>query len=133
VRNGTDLTTRVFSLSTNIELFSAIANDHGYEAVFEYQLQSMARPGDVLLAVTSSGRSPNILRALEWANAHGMRTIALTGFSGGGARELAAVPVHVDSDNYGVVEDAHQACMHLLAQYVRQSRMPADAVAANVF
>jgi histidinol-phosphate phosphatase family protein len=133
VRNGTDLTTRVFSLSTNIELFSAIANDIGYDAVFEYQLQSMARPGDVLIAVSSSGRSPNIVRVLEWANGHGMNTIALTGFSGGAARELASVSVHVRSDNYGIIEDAHQACMHLLAQYVRQSRMTPDDVTANIF
>ena len=133
VRNGTDLTTRVFSLSTNIELFSAIANDHGYEMVFEYQLQSLARTGDVLIAVSSSGRSPNIVRALEWANRHGMHTIALTGFSGGAARELASVSVHVPSDNYGIIEDAHQACMHLLAQYVRQSRMSPDDVTANTF
>jgi histidinol-phosphate phosphatase family protein len=133
VRNGTDLTTRVFSLSTNIELFSAIANDHGYEMVFEYQLQSLARTGDVLIAVSSSGRSPNIVRALEWANQHGLHTIALTGFSGGAARELASVSVHVPSDNYGIIEDAHQACMHLLAQYVRQSRMSPDDVTANTF
>ena len=133
VRNGTDLTTRVFSLSTNVELFSAIANDIGYDAVFEYQLQSVARPGDVLIAVSSSGRSPNIVRVLEWANGHGMETIALTGFSGGAARELASVSVHVRSDNYGIIEDAHQACMHLLAQYVRQSRMTPDNVAANTF
>ena len=133
VRNGTDLTTRVFSLSTNIELFSAIANDLGYDAVFEYQLQSLARTGDVLIAVSSSGRSPNIVRVLEWANKHGMHTIALTGFSGGAARELASVSVHVRSDNYGIIEDAHQACMHLLAQYVRQSRMTPDDVTANTF
>jgi phosphoheptose isomerase len=133
VRNGTDLTTRVFSLSTNIELLSAIANDIGYDAVFEYQLQSLARPGDVLIAVSSSGRSANIVRVLEWANGHGMRTIALTGFSGGAARELASVSVHVGSDNYGIIEDAHQACMHLLAQYVRQSRMTPDDVTANTF
>jgi D-sedoheptulose 7-phosphate isomerase/D-glycero-D-manno-heptose 1,7-bisphosphate phosphatase len=133
VRNGTDLTTRVFSLSTNIELFSAIANDHGYDLVFEHQLQSLARPGDVLLAVSSSGRSPNIIRALGWANRNGMHTIALTGFSGGAARELASVSVHVHSDNYGIIEDAHQACMHLLAQYVRQSRMTPDDVTANTF
>jgi D-sedoheptulose 7-phosphate isomerase/D-glycero-D-manno-heptose 1,7-bisphosphate phosphatase len=133
VRNGTDLTTRVFSLSTNIELLSAIANDLSYEMVFEYQLQSLARPDDVLLAVSSSGRSPNIVRALEWANTHDMRTIAFTGFSGGAARELATVSVHVNSDNYGIIEDAHQACMHLLAQYVRQSRMTPDAVAAQTF
>jgi histidinol-phosphate phosphatase family protein len=133
VRNATDLRTRVFSLSTNMEIFSAIANDHGYDRVFEYQLQSLARPGDVLVAVSSSGRSGNIVRALEWANGHGMRTIALTGFSGGAARELANVSVHVDSGNYGIVEDAHQACMHLLAQYVRQSRMAPEAVAAHTF
>jgi D-sedoheptulose 7-phosphate isomerase/D-glycero-D-manno-heptose 1,7-bisphosphate phosphatase len=133
IGNGTDLATRVFSLSTNIELFSAIANDIGYDAVFEHQLQSLARTGDVLVAVSSSGRSPNIVRALEWANGHGMHTIALTGFSGGAARELASVSVHVRSDNYGIIEDAHQACMHLLAQYVRQSRMAPDAVAASIF
>lgn len=133
VRNGTDLTTRVFSLSTNVELFSAVANDIGYDAVFEYQLQSLARPGDVLIAISSSGRSPNIVRALEWANQHAMHTVALTGFSGGPARELASVSVHVASDNYGIVEDAHQACMHLLAQYVRQSRMTPDAVSVSTF
>jgi phosphoheptose isomerase len=133
VRNGTNLTTRVFSLSTNMELFSAIANDIGYEKVFEYQLQSMARPGDVLIAVSSSGRSPNIVRALEWANGHQIHTIVLTGFSGGAARELASASVHVRSHNYGIIEDAHQACMHLLAQYVRQSRMTADDVTANIF
>ena len=83
VGQGTDLRTRVFSLSTNMELFSAIANDNGYEHVFEHQLASVARPGDLLIAVSSSGRSPNIVRALEWASAHGMRTIALTGFTGG--------------------------------------------------
>jgi D-sedoheptulose 7-phosphate isomerase/D-glycero-D-manno-heptose 1,7-bisphosphate phosphatase len=133
VRNGTELTTRVFSLSTNVELFSAIANDIGYDAVFEYQLQSLARQGDVLVAVSSGGRSPNIVRALEWANGHGVHTIALTGFSGGPAREIASVSVHVDSDNYGIIEDAHQACMHLLAQYVRQSRMAPADVATSTF
>jgi histidinol-phosphate phosphatase family protein len=133
VRNGTDLTTRVFSLSTNVELFSAIANDFGYDNVFEYQLQSQARPGDVLVAVSSSGRSANIVRAVDWANANGMHTIALTGFEGGPTRQRATVSIHVDSANYGIIEDIHQACMHLLAQYVRQSRMTADAVATQTF
>jgi len=133
VRNGTGLTTRAYSLSTNVELFSAIANDLGYDMVFEYQLQSQARPGDVLVVVSSSGRSPNIVKALEWAAANGMHTIALTGFDGDPARSRAAVSIHVDSTNYGIIEDTHQACMHLLAQYVRQSRMTADAVATQIF
>lgn len=133
VRADTGLLTRVHSLSTNVEILSAIANDIGYEEVFDYQLQSQARPGDVLVAVSSSGRSPNIVRALEWCADHGVETVALTGFTGGPSRELATVSIHVDSSNYGVVEDAHQACMHLLAQYVRQSRMSTAAVSKGVF
>jgi D-sedoheptulose 7-phosphate isomerase/D-glycero-D-manno-heptose 1,7-bisphosphate phosphatase len=133
VRVGTGLLARVQSLSTNVELFSAIANDIGYDAVFEYQLESQARAGDVLIAISSSGRSPNIVRALEWAGANGLSTIALTGFDGEPARSLATVTIHVDTRNYGIIEDAHQACMHLLAQYVRQSRMSDAEVAAHVF
>ncbi|GAB7007662.1 hypothetical protein JCM18899A_51370 [Nocardioides sp. AN3] len=133
VRVGTGLLARVQSLSTNIEIFSAIANDIGYDAVFEYQLQSQARAGDVLIAISSSGRSPNIVRALEWAAANGLASIALTGFDGEPARSLASVAIHVDTRNYGIIEDAHQACMHLLAQYVRQSRMSDVEVAAHVF
>jgi D-sedoheptulose 7-phosphate isomerase/D-glycero-D-manno-heptose 1,7-bisphosphate phosphatase len=133
VRNGTDINARVYSLSTNVELLSAIANDLGYEKIFEYQLQSQARPGDVLFAISSGGRSPNIVRALQWANANGMRTIALTGFDGAPARLLATASIHVDSANYGIIEDAHQACMHLLAQYIRQSRMTSDAIVSQTF
>ena len=85
------------------------------------------------MAVSSSGRSANIVRALEWARDHGLRTIAITGFDGGGARAVAEVSLHVECTNYGVVEDLHQAVMHALAQYIRHSRMTADAISTNVF
>lgn len=133
IRNQTDLAPQVLSLSSNMELVTAIANDLGYENVFVYQLQSQARPGDVLIAVSSSGQSPNIVHALTWARDHGLRTIAITGFGGGQARTVAEVVIHVDSTNYGVVEDLHQSVMHALAQYIRQSRMTADAIATTVF
>lgn len=133
IRNQTDLAPQVLSLSTNVELLTAIANDLGYENTFVYQLQSQARSGDVLIAVSSSGGSPNITRALSWARDRGLRTIALTGFSGGEARTIAEVAIHVDSTNYGVVEDLHQSVMHALAQYIRQSRMTAEAIATTVF
>ena len=97
------------SLSTNVELITAIANDLGYENVFAYQLQSQSEPGDVLIAVSSSGRSPNIIHALTWARDHGLGTIAITGFDGGVARTIADVSIHVESTNYGVIEDLHQA------------------------
>jgi D-sedoheptulose 7-phosphate isomerase/D-glycero-D-manno-heptose 1,7-bisphosphate phosphatase len=133
VRTTTDLTPRVVSLSANIELITAIANDMTYDDVFTYQLQSQSGPGDVLIAVSSSGRSPSIVRALTWARDHDLRTIALTGFDGGGAKAVAEVTIHVDGTNYGIVEDLHQAIMHGLAQYIRQSRMTADAISSGVF
>lgn len=133
VRTTTDLAPQVLSLSTNVELLTAIANDMGYENVFVYQLQSQSGPGDVLMAVSSSGRSANIVRALERARDHGLRTIAITGFDGGAARAVAEVSVHVECTNYGIVEDLHQAVMHALAQYIRQSRMTADTISTNVF
>jgi phosphoheptose isomerase len=133
IRTATDLSPHVLSLSANVELLTAIANDTGYENTFVYQLQSQSEPGDVLLAVSSSGRSPNIVRALTWAREQGLRTIAVTGFTGGAARATAEISIHVDCTNYGIVEDLHQAIMHALAQYIRQSRMSADTISATVF
>jgi phosphoheptose isomerase len=133
IRTATDLVPRVVSLSSNVELLTAIANDLGYEDVFCYQLQSQAGPGDVLVAISSSGRSPNIARALMWARDNNLRTIALTGFGGGDAMAVADVAIHVEAANYGIVEDLHQAIMHTLAQYIRQSRMTGDAISSSVF
>ena len=133
VRNTTDLRPRVVSLSNNVELLTAIANDVAYEDVFSYQLQSQSMPGDVLIAISSSGRSANIVKALTWARDNGLRTIALTGFEGGAARTVAEVAIHLDCGNYGIIEDLHQAVMHALAQYIRQSRMTSEAISENVF
>jgi phosphoheptose isomerase len=133
IRTGTDLSPNVVSLSANVELLTAIANDTGYDNIFVYQLEAQSEPGDAVITVSSSGRSPNIVRALSWARDHGLRTVAVTGFDGGPARAIADASVHVDCTNYGIVEDLHQAIMHALAQYIRQSRMSADAIAMAVF
>jgi phosphoheptose isomerase len=133
VRTGTDLLTRVTSLSSNVELLTAIANDLAFDQIFTYQLQSQARPGDVLVAISSSGCSENIINALSFARDNEMRTIALTGFTGGDLKSIADVAIHVDCTNYGVVEDLHQAIMHSIAQFIRQSRMNPSAVAATTF
>lgn len=133
VAKSTDLSPHVTSLSVNVELLTAIANDLAYEHVFTHQLQSQSRPGDVLIAVSSSGRSANIVGALSWARGHGLRTISLTGFDGGAARTIADVSIHVNGTNYGVVEDLHQTIMHALAQYIRQSRMTPAAISSSVF
>lgn len=133
VRAGTSLSPRVVSLSANLELLTAIANDMAYEDIFVYQLESLAQPGDVLVVISSSGRSPNIVKALRWARGHGVRTVALVGFGGGDAKAVAEVVIHVDNANYGIVEDLHQAIMHCLAQYIRQSQMTAGAISSGVF
>ena len=88
----------------------------------------------MLVAVSSSGRSPNIVHALRWARDHGLRTIALTGFDGGDARTIADVsPFMSTARTTASIEDLHQTIMHALAQYIRQSRMTPDAISSSVF
>ena len=88
----------------------------------------------MLIAVSSSGRSPNIVRAVEWAYAHGMRDHRVDWILRADLRgSWRTCRVHVESDNYGIIEDAHQACMHLLAQYVRQSQMTPTQLRRSIF
>jgi D-sedoheptulose 7-phosphate isomerase len=133
IQTDTAMLPRVVSLSAHLELLTAIANDICYEDVFVYQLKTMARPGDILLAVSSSGNSENIVRAMQWAKQNGIPTIAMVGFDGGRSADLADVAIHVAATNYGTVEDVHQSTMHLLAQYLRQSRMSAEQIANRKF
>ncbi len=129
----TTLKPRVVSLSSNVELMTALANDIDYDEVFVRQLSALASPGDVLVTISSSGDSENVVRAAGWANDHGLVTIALSGFSGGRTSALADVALHCESDNYGITEDVHQSIMHALAQYLRQSAMPDDLIPARTF
>jgi len=118
-QTGTLLKPKVHSLSANIEVITAIANDFAYEQIFSYQLATLAEPGDLLITISSSGNSPNILAALDWARANGVASIAMSGFDGGGSPARADVSLHVAAENYGVVEDLHQSLMHMLAQFLR--------------
>jgi len=133
IQTDTEFRPHVASLSANTELITAIANDMRYEEVFAYQLNTLASPGDVLITISSSGDSPNIVRAIEVAKSHKMQTIAFTGFSGGRSAKMADVNVHVPSDNYGVIEDLHQSVMHVLAQALRMEGMSDAKVAAAKF
>lgn len=123
VRTDTALMPRVMSLAAHTEMNSALANDISYDEVFAYQLASMGRPGDLVWTVSSSGNSPNVVRALEVAKEKGMRSVSFTGFTGGRSRELADVNAHVDAHNYGVIEDIHMSFIHIITQYLRLSHM----------
>ena len=133
IQTDTEFRPHIASLSANTELITAIANDMKYEEVFAYQLNTLASPGDVLITISSSGDSPNIVRAIEVAQKHKMQTIALTGFSGGRSAQMAEVNVHVPSDNYGVIEDLHQSVMHALSQALRMEGMSDARIAAARF
>jgi len=132
-RVDTALRPRVVSLSSNVEIITAIANDIAFADIFAQQLSAIGRRGDVLIAISSSGNSENIVRALAWARKNGLDTIAMTGFDGGRAAALADVVLHVPAQNYGVIEDMHQSMMHVLAQFVRQVRMPSALVPERKF
>lgn len=108
---------RVLSLNENMSLVTALANDVGYENVFREQLVNLVAPGDVLIAISASGNSPNVLRAIEYASSRHAQTIGLLGFGGGRALELVDKAVLVGSDDYGIVEDAHLVLNHILVEY----------------
>jgi len=123
IKTDTNFAPSVHSLSSNIEIITAIANDISFENIFSFQLSSHARPGDILITISSSGSSPNIIFAIDWAKSNGVRTIAMSGFGGGKSRDISDISLHVDAENYGVVEDVHQSLMHILAQYIRQRNL----------
>jgi len=133
VQTDTDLTPRVVSLSTTVEMITAIANDISYDEVFLYQLRTLAKPGDALITISSSGDSENIVRAAQWAKDNGLPVISMTGFAGGRSAKIADVNLHVTADNYGVIEDIHQSLMHILAQYVRQAHMGEEIIKQRKF
>jgi phosphoheptose isomerase len=133
VQSDTGLRPRIYSLSTTIEIITAVANDLSYDEIFVYQLRSLARAGDALVAISSSGDSENIVRAVSWAKENGIPVIAMTGFSGGRCAGIADVNLHVEADNYGIVEDVHQSIMHILAQYIRQIHMDQATIGERKF
>ena len=115
-------TLRVHALTNDTALMTAVANDFGYQHIYAQQIEMLGDPGDVCVLISSSGNSPNIVEALKAARTKGMHIIGLTGFHGGALAEAADVSIHVEAHNYGLVEDAHQAIMHTLAQHLAQKQ-----------
>jgi D-sedoheptulose 7-phosphate isomerase len=103
---------RVLSLTDNTPYILAWGNEEGFERVFVEQLKNLASPGDLLIAVSGSGNSPNVLRAVEWANRHDLKTFGCTGFNGGQLRGLAQQGLHVPLDDMGIVESIHLTAFH---------------------
>jgi len=118
---------RAYSLVESIGLATAVGNDLGYSETFSYPLEAYAKPGDVAVAISGSGNSPNVLRACEWARANGLTVIALTGFAGGELNDLADIHINVPCDNFGLIEDIHLAIGHAVSQILRTRVMEETA------
>lgn len=113
---------RVISLTDNVALMSAISNDISYDDVFLYQLENVLSSKDLLIGISASGNSTNVVKCFEYAKGIGVKTFALVGFTGGKMLELADKSIYVRSSNYGIVEDAHLMLGHLVAQYIKKIR-----------
>ena len=103
---------KVMSLTDNLGWIMAVGNDLAYDQIFVQQLMNYGRAGDVVLAISGSGNSPNVLNAVDWANRHGLKTFGLTGYSGGKLRTMAQAGLHVPLTDMGMVESIHLCLFH---------------------
>jgi len=108
---------RVLALTDNLSWITALANDTDYSQIFVEQLKNYARPGDLLIAFSGSGNSPNVIEAVDWARKEGVRTVGITGRPGGKLAEQADLVVHVESPHMGHIEEGHFLIQHLLGYY----------------
>ena len=108
------------ALTADSNLLTSVANDYGFERVFARQIEALGRPGDIAFAISTSGRSPNVVAALETAKARGLRTIALTGRDGGEAGRLAEIHVNVPERRTARVQEVHCTLIHALCEIVER-------------
>lgn len=111
---------RILSLNDNTALLTALANDLGYDQVFSEQLKNFIRAGDLLIVISASGNSPNVIAAIECARERSAQVAAILGFDGGRAAELADISIVVGSHHYGIVEDVHLVINHVLVDHFKE-------------
>ncbi len=111
---------RAISLTDNVPVLTALGNDFGYEEIFVRQLRVLGKKGDVLVGISASGNSPNLLKAFDYALSAGIKTVAITAFDGGKMKTMADEGIHVptESKEYGPAEDAHMVLDHLVGAYL---------------
>jgi len=110
---------RVMSLTDNTSAILAWANDNGYESIFAEQMKNFAQAGDIAIAISGSGNSPNVLCAVEYANNHGLATVGCTGYDGGKLQDLAQHNIHIPSHNMGMVESVHLIIFHYIIKTLK--------------
>lgn len=121
---GRDARFRMMALNDSLPTLTAYSNDVSYECAFAEQLKNFAERGDVVIAISGSGNSPNVLRAMEYANSIGCRTIALTGRDGGKLGPLAQLNINAANPHMGRIEDVHVIVMHMICYYFMDREKP---------
>ena len=118
--NSYDKPFRAVSLTDSNAIITAVGNDFGYEEIFVRQLRVLGRAGDVVVAISASGNSPNLIRAFDYAKSIGIKTVAITAFDGGKMKQIADEGIHVPTapKEYGPAEDAHMVLDHLVGAYL---------------
>lgn len=118
--NEYDKPFRVLSLTDNVAILTALGNDYGYDEIFVRQLRVLGKAGDVLVAISASGNSPNLIKAFEYARSAGIKTVAITAFDGGKMKPMADEGIHVPTGpkEYGPAEDVHMVLDHLVGAYL---------------
>ncbi len=113
---------RALSLTDNVPILTAVGNDYGYNEIFLRQLMVLAKPGDVLVGISASGNSPNLINAFEYAKNNKLTTVAITAFSGGTLRKIANHGIHIPTEHgeYGPAEDLHMILDHLIGAYLNK-------------
>ena len=124
---------RVTALSANSSVLTCLANDEGYDGIFFRQLAVLAEPGDVAIAFSGSGNSPNIVKALEWCRDHGLQSFAVLGYSGGKAKTLADVPIHVAVDDMQISEDLQLIVGHMMMQWLYRHHESIEPTSGNTW
>ena len=117
-RQKTKYIPKIISLSNSIETITAIANDIDYNKIFSYQAESLCEKNDLIIIISSSGKSKNIIEILKTAKKKGIKTLGFSGFKGGYLKKNSDISVHIAAENYGISEDSHHILMHVLLQYL---------------
>ena len=118
LRQKTKYKPKVISLSNNIETITAITNDLDKKKIFSYQAESLCNKNDLIIIISSSGNSENIIELLKFTKKKKIKTIGFSGFNGGKLKNKADISIHIKTDNYGTAEDSHHVLMHVILQYL---------------
>lgn len=116
--NNSEKRIKAFSLTDNVSFISAVANDFGFDNIFTSQLKAYANTDDVLIAISCSGNSENIIQAVNYAKLNNIRVVGITGYSGGKLKELSELNIHVPANDFGMVESIHSAIFHFISKEI---------------